>query len=123
MGYMATKKVPGGKLLRIKCDVTDGVLSGVSLTGDFFMHPEDGVIELESALNGMSSGAEVSEYVSKLNDVIHERGFELIGFSASDVAETLVEAVRGGSASGSGEAATGASGALDDMVKFAISGK
>lgn len=141
MEYMATRKVPGGKLLRVKCDVVNGVLSGVSLTGDFFMHPEDGVSELENALNGMSNEAPVGEYVSKLNDLVHERGFELVGFSVSDVAETLVEAVRGGKDSwggvSSGKADVGAadngavskndptntSGGLDEMVRSAISSK
>ncbi len=93
MEYIATTKVAGGKLLRVKCDVENGVLTAVSLTGDFFMHPEDGVSELENALVGMSARAEVREYVSKLNDVIHANSYELIGFSASDIAQTLWNAL------------------------------
>lgn len=93
MEYMATTKVSGGKLLRVKCDVSGRVLVAVSLTGDFFMHPEDGVSELEKCLVGMSARAEVREYVSKLNDVIHADGLELIGLSASDIAGTLVKAL------------------------------
>ncbi len=130
MEYIATKKVAGGKLLRVKCDVEGGVLSNVSLTGDFFMHPEEGVSELENALNGMSNETPVREFVSKLNDLIHERGFELIGFSASNIAETLVEAIRGGKDSwGSGGVASGEAGkddtssGLDELVRSAISGK
>jgi len=127
MEYMATKKVSGGKLLRVKCDVIDGVLSGVSLTGDFFMHPEEGVSELENTLNGMSNEAPVGEYVSKLNDLVHEKGFELVGFSVSDIVGTLVEAVRGGKdswgAGGSGSDGGDSSGGLDEMVRSAISGK
>lgn len=93
MEYIATTKVAGGKLLRVKCDVEKETLSGISLTGDFFMHPEEGVSELEKALIGMSARAEVREYVSKLNDVIHANHYELIGFSASDIAQTLWNAL------------------------------
>lgn len=91
------------------------------------MHPEEGVGELEHALNGMSNETPVRDFVSKLNDLIHERGFELVGFSASNIAETLVEAIRGGKDSwGSGGVsgvATDTSGGLDELVRSAISGK
>ncbi len=97
MQYVATTKVTGGKLLRVKCDVESGasgnVLSAVSITGDFFMHPEDGVVQLEGALLGADRDAPIGEYVSRLNDVIVPGGFELIGFSASDVAQTLWNAL------------------------------
>ena len=93
MEYIATTKVAGGKLLRVKCDVEGDLLTAVSLTGDFFMHPEDGVSELEKALIGMPAHAEVREFVSKLNDVIHANSYELIGFSASDIAQTLWSAL------------------------------
>ncbi len=97
MEYTATTKVSGGKLLRVKVE-TEGsepkmVITSVSLTGDFFMHPEDGVTELEKCLVGRSAGTEVREYVSKLNDVIHSNEYELIGFSASDIAQTLHDAL------------------------------
>lgn len=103
MKYIATTKVQGGKLLRVKCEAEQGddaaargTISNVSITGDFFMHPEDGVTELEKSLEGMSARAEVREYVSKLNDAIHGNEYELIGFSASDIAETLIRALREG---------------------------
>lgn len=103
MQYVATTKVTGGKLLRVKCDVKsdDGggssasgaVLSAISITGDFFMHPEDGVVQLERALVGADRDAPIGEYVSRLNDVIVPGKFELIGFSASDIAQTLWNAL------------------------------
>lgn len=93
MQYIATTKVAGGKLLRVKTDVDGGVLRSVSITGDFFMHPEDGVTKLEAALTGLSAKSEIGVYVSRLNDVIHSHGFELLGFSASDIAQTLHNAI------------------------------
>lgn len=96
MEHIATKKITGGKLLRVKLDIDEnGLLSSVSLTGDFFVHPEDGVTEMEKALVGMSSDATVGEFVSKLNDVVHGVGLELIGFSVSDVADMIFQAVLG----------------------------
>lgn len=99
MKCLATTKVTGGKLLRVKCEVEDGVLKTVSITGDFFMHPEDGIGELEKCLVGVSVTEEMSEKwreecAEKLNAVIGDKDFELIGFGASDVAQTLVDALK-----------------------------
>ena len=52
----ADYKVPGGKLLRVSLSadlVTDPPrITQVTLTGDFFMHPEEAIEELESVLVG-----------------------------------------------------------------------
>ena len=34
-------KVPGGKLVAVDLDVVDGLLSGVSVSGDFFLEPDE----------------------------------------------------------------------------------
>jgi len=52
----ADYKVPGGKLLRVSLSVSRASdpprITQVTLTGDFFMHPEEAIEELESALVG-----------------------------------------------------------------------
>jgi lipoate-protein ligase A len=44
-------KAPGG-LLRATCEVRDGILADVSLSGDFFSYPQEAIGELEAALAG-----------------------------------------------------------------------
>ena len=50
----ADYKVPGGKLLRVTLELDEGTdpakIASISLNGDFFMHPEDAIEELESRL-------------------------------------------------------------------------
>jgi lipoate-protein ligase A len=91
MRYAATTKVSGGKLLRVKCEVEGGVLTAVSITGDFFIHPEDGIVELEKCCVGMSVVKE--EFVKKLHAVIVDKKLELIGFSTDDIVQTLWSAL------------------------------
>ena len=48
----AELKVPGGKLLRAFTTLREGRIEEVRITGDFFMHPEEVLEELERRLRG-----------------------------------------------------------------------
>ena len=52
----ADYKVPGGKLLRVRMTLDETVtpprIATLSVNGDFFMHPEDAIEDLESRLIG-----------------------------------------------------------------------
>jgi lipoate-protein ligase A len=48
-------KVPGGKLVVADFDVVDGVLANVSLSGDFFLEPDEALPEINRALTGLPS--------------------------------------------------------------------
>ena len=51
----ADYKVPGGKLLRVQLTLDESTpprIAWLHLTGDFFMHPEDGIDDLEACLVG-----------------------------------------------------------------------
>ncbi len=48
---LAEYKVPGGKLLAAELAVEGDRLVGVKITGDFFMHPEAAIIDLEKSLD------------------------------------------------------------------------
>lgn len=59
----AEYKVPGGKLLA--CDVEYGdVITNIQIFGDFFMHPEPAILDLEKALIGKKR-EELPSIVSK----------------------------------------------------------
>ncbi len=54
----ADYKVPGGKLLRVTLELDEGAdpvtIASINLNGDFFMHPEEAIEELESRLVNVS---------------------------------------------------------------------
>lgn len=84
--HMATLKVTGGKLLRVKLVMMDGELSDVILTGDFFVHPEDGVAWLEeAALGPLDRLQERLELAAK--------DLELVGFEVKDVVQVINNAI------------------------------
>lgn len=81
----AEYKVPGGKLLVAETEVNDGVLTTVKVMGDFFMHPEEAINDLENALSG--------KQVSRINEIVEEffggKEITLFGVSAKDFAHVL----------------------------------
>ncbi|MEM3462343.1 MAG: lipoate protein ligase C-terminal domain-containing protein, partial [Candidatus Bathyarchaeia archaeon] len=46
-------KVRGGKLIRVLLEEDRGRIARIRITGDFFLHPEDAIFELERALEGV----------------------------------------------------------------------
>jgi len=87
----AELKVPGGKLLRASSMVKDGRIVEVKLTGDFFMHPEEAIDELERQLRDV-----------QLNEVAIRRAVEafflsvaptVLGAAPQDFSEVVLRSV------------------------------
>ena len=95
MHGVATEKVPGGKLLRVKVDYSD-VIKHVSITGDFFLYPEESIEKIESALFGLSVNDSEEKITNVINEVINENSIELIGIDASAIARTIKTAIKSG---------------------------
>jgi lipoate---protein ligase len=91
MTVKAEEKIPGGKLVCVEVEAEGGKAARIRITGDFFLHPEDAISKLESALAGEplsigEAGAE-SKLVAALGNA------QLIGVSCSDLARLFRRAV------------------------------
>lgn len=81
----AAKKVPGGKLVRVKIDFEGELLKSVQITGDFFMHPEEGLEILEKSLQEIR----FDEIEKKVDEVLNAHDLMLVGVSAADLSEVI----------------------------------
>ncbi len=94
--YQATLKVAGGKLLRVKMEIEnmdeDLVIQSISLTGDFFLHPEDVLPEVEKALVGLPLNADEDTYMHPIQKVLDARGAKFIGVAPLDIAQAILMA-------------------------------
>ncbi len=92
--YQATLKVAGGKLLRVKMEIQNGngVIRSVGLTGDFFLHPEDVLPDVEKALAGLPWPADQGVYIGAVQAVLDARGAAFVGVSAQDIAQAMLMA-------------------------------
>lgn len=84
----AESKVPGGKLVRIKVDCFDGAIRSVRIEGDFFVHPEEGIADLESSLVESRPG-DRQENIARLRRAIDGGSLRLIGFDEMVIVDML----------------------------------
>ncbi|WP_342024699.1 biotin/lipoate A/B protein ligase family protein [Arthrobacter citreus] len=85
-------KVAGGKLVVVDLDVRDGRLANVSLSGDFFLEPDDALLNINQALEGLpedASGADIAAAVRRNlpDDAV------LFGFSPEAIATAVRRAL------------------------------
>ncbi|MEV7972322.1 biotin/lipoate A/B protein ligase family protein [Cellulomonas sp. NPDC089187] len=87
-------KVPGGKLVAAEVEVTDGVLSTVHLSGDFFLEPDSALEVIDRALTGRSADARVPELTEAIESALSraesdgtlDQPVAMVGFTAESVA-------------------------------------
>jgi lipoate-protein ligase A len=85
-------KVPGGKLVVVDFDVVGGVFAGVSLSGDFFLEPDEALPAINRELTGLPESTTAAELSAAVTGSLPP-GAVLFGFSADAVAITVRRAL------------------------------
>ena len=68
----ATRKVPGGKL--VKAQVEYGyILEHVKITGDFFLHPEEAINDIENAVLSCHHSDSEKIFKKKIQEVVERK--------------------------------------------------
>ncbi|GGC12450.1 lipoyl protein ligase domain-containing protein [Cellulomonas carbonis] len=78
-------KVPGGKLVAVDAEVSEGRISRVAVSGDFFLEPDDALEAIDAALLGMSADATVARLTGVVESVLGP-DVTMVGFSPEAVA-------------------------------------
>lgn len=78
-------KVPGGKLVAVDLEVTDGRITQAAVSGDFFLEPDDALESIDAAITGMPSGATVSQLTGVVQAALSP-AVTMVGFSPEAVA-------------------------------------
>lgn len=81
----AEYKVHEGKLLVAEAMIEGEKISNVKITGDFFMHPEESIKDLEESLRG----AEINSVEEVIDQFFQENEITLFGVSASDFSHVI----------------------------------
>ena len=85
-------KVPGGKLVVVDLDVVSGAFAGVSLSGDFFLEPDEALLDINAALEGLPESSTAEEIAAAVKASLREDAV-LFGFSAEAVAVAVRRAL------------------------------
>ncbi|OFE17761.1 lipoate--protein ligase [Humibacillus sp. DSM 29435] len=73
-------KVVGGKLVAVELEVVAGRLAKVSVSGDFFLEPDEALDDVNAALTGMPADAGVDQLAAAVTGAVDD-GVAFIGFS------------------------------------------
>ncbi|MHA1839748.1 MAG: lipoate protein ligase C-terminal domain-containing protein [Candidatus Ranarchaeia archaeon] len=86
----AQLKVPGGKLLRamVVMDHSARRINKVVITGDFFLHPEEILPEMETALIGKPLDRTV--LTSTISKILKDNDAVIVGAQPEDFASLLI---------------------------------
>jgi lipoate-protein ligase A len=83
-------KVPQGKMLRIEAEITDSIINNIKITGDFFIHPEGAITEIEDFLIKKN----VRNIEQELNTFLDKKNIRVIGFTPADLQEALLKNIK-----------------------------
>jgi lipoate-protein ligase A len=88
--HKSSYKVPGGKLIKVSLEVEDRQISRILITGDFFIHPESTLPEIEENLIGCT--LDKDEITEVIQSSLDARKAYPVGFTASDMAHAILKA-------------------------------
>ena len=92
--YSSELKVPGGKLVSCQLTVKKGAgaptLVKLGFYGDFFLHPEEKIEEIEEAL--MTAG--LDELLERTRAAFQDEELELVGVGVEDFVKVVEEALK-----------------------------
>jgi hypothetical protein len=80
----ASRKVPDGKFVRLRLDG-----GTATITGDFFLHPEDAIGDIERIVGDHAD--DPAAVADRLDEYLDETGTELVGASPATFADLLRE--------------------------------
>jgi lipoate-protein ligase A len=85
-------KVPGGKLVVVDLSSVGGRLRDVRVSGDFFLEPDDALIDIDVALAGAAIDSTAAELTARIERALRS-GTVMYGFTARDVATAVRRAL------------------------------
>jgi hypothetical protein len=88
-----THKIPNGKLVRLSLDYDTTILIHAKICGDFFIHPEETVMDMENILLALPVESEAERIQMLLDRVVNKHHAQLIGVDTKTIASLIHEAI------------------------------
>jgi len=85
-------KVPGGKLVVVDFEVTDGTIADFRLAGDFFLEPDDALDDINAAVTGLPVETDASAIAAAVRAAL-PTGAQLLGLTPEAVGTAVRRAL------------------------------
>ncbi len=89
----SSQKVKEGKNIKVEVEHA-GVIKRLMITGDFFLHPEEVLDEIEKSLQGLKKDISRDELAFKIQIIVKEHDAQMIGISPESLAFVIKEALK-----------------------------
>ncbi len=83
-------KIPEGKLVKISLDFKEEKINFVRITGDFFLHPENGLELIEQELKGTE--LEKESIIQSIQKTVEKNSLDLFGLNPKGIADAILKA-------------------------------
>jgi len=87
------QKVKEGKVVKVEIEYNE-VIKNVRITGDFFIHPEDILDEIEKSIIGLERSTSIETITSNIQSRISDRDVQMIGISPESITFLIREALK-----------------------------
>ncbi|MBC9944781.1 lipoate--protein ligase family protein [Leucobacter sp. cx-328] len=87
-------KVPGGKLVVVDFTIVDEKIADFSLSGDFFLEPDDALLDINAAVNGLSPNSTIEAFGDAIRAALPSE-VHLLGFTPDSVGVAIRRAITG----------------------------
>jgi hypothetical protein len=81
----AEYKIPGGKLIAVELKLSKSTIAYIKISGDFFMHPEESILDLEKQLKGV----QINDFQKYINNFFLEKNIILYGIKPEDFKKVI----------------------------------
>ncbi len=85
------RKIDKGKLLRLDIETSDDRISRIRINGDFFIHPEESIKELEQGLLGQEMSRQ--KIIDRIQKTKKKHGIRMIGITPEGIADAVLSAL------------------------------
>ena len=87
-------KVPGGKLVVVDFEVSDGKIADFRLSGDFFLEPDEALDCINRAVEGLNPNSTIDDFASAIGTALPSE-VHLLGFTPESVGVAVRRAMTG----------------------------
>lgn len=85
-------KVPGGKLVVVDLEVESGRIADFHLAGDFFLEPDDALLDIDAAVTGLPVETDAAAIAAAVRAALPD-GAQLLGFTPESVGTAVRRAL------------------------------
>jgi len=89
----SSQKVKEGKIVKVETQF-DNVITKLKISGDFFIHPEEILDDIEKSMLDLNRDVSFDTLVHKIHKIVNDHDAQMIGISPESLALVIRETLK-----------------------------